>query len=268
MLVNGILLHVDRKVVDDALGTVIVTHGIAEHSGRYQVLTETLKKAGFTVVLYDLRGHGQSQGKRGHVRSFQLFIDDLHVLVEMERALGAKKIFLFGHSMGGLIVDMYGVKYGAVDGIIASAAPTSFVKDILPLRLLGYQWLGWAHKKTNFADDQLSRMKDVEEAYLNDPLNLKRFSLALAGQVMVGGVRYLNAHIKKFLTPVLILHGEDDKIVPAAFSERFFEVIPTKDKKLILYPEAYHEILNDYGQEKVREDIVSWLTLKAKEEKA
>ncbi len=265
MLVNGILLHVRRDEVENPKASVILTHGIAEHSGRYDALANALNDQGFNVIRYDIRGHGQSQGARGKLKSFHQTIDDLHALVEMEKKLNAKHIFIFGHSMGGIIVNMYGVKYHDVDGIISSAAPSYFIKDVLPFRIIGYKWLGFLAKKTNFADDQLSRIKAVETEYINDPLNLKKFYFSLAGNMMVSGVRYLNRHIKAYETPVLILHGEADKIVPVEFSKRLYQLIPVEDKKIITYKDAYHEILNDIGQEKVREDMINWLNLKVKE---
>ncbi len=265
MLVNGILLHVKRDEVENAKATVILTHGIAEHSGRYEAITKALNDASYSVVRYDVRGHGQSQGARGRLKSYHQTIDDLHALVEMEKKLKPKKLFIFGHSMGGLIVNMYGVKYHDVDGIISSAAPSYFIKDVLPFRFIGYKWLGFIPRKTDFADDQLSRIKEVEEAYVNDPLNLKKFYFSLAGGMMVGGVRYLNKNIKSYETPVLLLHGEDDKIVPVEFSKRLFELIPVEDKELITYPKSYHEILNDLDQEIVRKDIIKWLDKKVKE---
>ena len=268
MLINGILLHVKKDEVENAKAKVILTHGIAEHSGRYDALTKALNDASYTVIRYDIRGHGQSQGARGKLRSYHQKIDDLHQLVDMEKKLDKKPVYIFGHSMGGLIVNMYGVKYHDVDGIISSAAPSYFIKDVLPFRIIGYRWLGFLAKKTNFADDQLSRIKDVEDAYINDPLNLKKFYFSLAGNMMVGGVRYLNRNIKKYDAPVLLLHGEADKIVPVEFSKRLYELLPVEDKKLITYPGAYHEILNDLDQEKVRKDIISWLDQKVKELKA
>ena len=119
-------------------------------------------------------------------------------------------------------------------------------------------------KKNDFADDSLSRIKEVEEAYENDPLNLKKFYFSLAGNMMVGGVRYLNKNIKSFQTPVLFLHGEADKIVPVEFSKRLYDLVPVEDKQIITYPDSYHEILNDLDQELVRKDIVKWLDKKTK----
>lgn len=265
MLVNGILLHVKRDEVDNAKATIILTHGIAEHSGRYDELTKALNKASYSVVRYDVRGHGQSQGARGKLKSYKQTIEDLHALVEMEKNLKPKKLFLFGHSMGGLIVNMYGVTYHDVDGIISCAAPSYFIKDVLPFRIIGYKWLGFLPRKTDFADNQLSRIKAVEDAYVNDPLNLKKFYFSLAGNMMVGGVRYLNKHVKSYETPILILHGEADQIVPVEFSKRLYDLIPLEDKEIITYPGSYHEILNDLDQAIVRKDIIKWLDKKTKE---
>lgn len=259
MLINNILLHVKKDNVENAKATIIITHGIAEHSGRYQEITDVLNKEGFNVVRYDVRGHGQSQGRRGALKSYHQMIDDLHELVIEEKKNSDLKIFLIGHSMGGLIVNMYGVKYHDIDGIISSAAPSYFIKDVLPFRIIGYKWLGFLAKKTNFADDQLSRIKAVEEAYINDPLNLKKFYFSLAGNMFVSGVRYLNKNIKYQQTPILILHGGNDKIVPMEFSQRLMEMIPHNQKELIIYKDNYHEIFNDLDKETVFKDVVRWL---------
>ncbi len=259
MLVNDILLHVKRNDVENSKGSIIITHGIAEHSGRYAEITDKLNGASFNVVRYDIRGHGQSQGKRGALKSYHQMIDDLHVLVLDEKKRDPKKIFLLGHSMGALIVNMYVVKYKDVDGVISSAAPSYFIKDVLPFRFIGYKWLGMMNKKTNFADDQLSRIKEIEDDYIKDPLNLKRFKFSLAGNMFVGGVRFLNKKMSQYQTPVLILHGESDKIVPVEFSRRLFNLIPIEDKKIITYPNAYHEIFNDIDREKTFTDVLAWL---------
>ncbi len=263
MLVNGLLLHVKRDEVENAKATIIITHGIAEHSGRYNEITKKLNDQGYTVVRYDLRGHGQSQGPRGALKSYHQFIDDLHVFVTEEKKLNPKKIFLIGHSMGGLIVNLYAVKYPkSVHGIISSAAPTYFIKDVLPFRIIGYKWLGFINKTNDLADDSLSRIKEVEQDYVSDPLNLKSYKFSLAGNMFVSGVRYLNKHLENYETPVLILHGSADKIVPAIFSERLHQLIPHSDKKLIIYESSYHEIFNDIDREKVITDVIEWLNKK------
>lgn len=161
--------------------------------------------------------------------------------------------------MGGLIVDMYGVTYDDVQGIIASAAASNYVKDVAPFKVIGYKWLNWVKLKTNFADHKLSSIREVEERYMEDPLNLKYYYISLAGGMMLGGVKYLNKNVNQFVAPVFIIHGGKDEIVPKAFSERFFDLIKSQDKQIKIYENSLHEILNDIEQETVRQDIVNWL---------
>ncbi|MFA5560577.1 MAG: lysophospholipase [Acholeplasmataceae bacterium] len=260
MLINNILLHVKRFEVPESKATIIITHGIAEHSGRYDVMTKKFNNAGFNVVRYDLRGHGQSQGQRGKLKSFHQFVDDLHALVVEEKKLQNNKIFLFGHSMGGLIVHLYGVKYKDVQGIISCAAPTNFMSNILPLRFFGFRLFGWIPIKTNFADQKLSRDRTVEEEYVSDPFNLHKFYISLVGQMFVRGVRYLNKRVNEFTLPILYIHGEEDKIVPEQFSKRMFDLVNSTDKKIVLYPDSYHEVFNDLDQEDAYQKAIEWLS--------
>ncbi len=53
-----------------------VIHGYAEHGGRYGFVVNELVPAGYAVFGTDHRGHGRSEGRRGHVECFQEFIDD------------------------------------------------------------------------------------------------------------------------------------------------------------------------------------------------
>lgn len=264
MLINNILLHVERDEVEDSKATVIITHGIAEHSGRYQEMTKKLNKAGYTVVKYDIRGHGKSQGKRGKLKSYHQTIDDLHQIVLTEKKQKPKNIYLLGHSMGGLIVHMYVVKYNDIDGVIASAAPTYFISDVLPFRIIGYRWLGFIPRKTNFADGKLSRIKEVEQAYIDDPLNLKTFYFSLAGSMFIGGVRYLGHNVKKYKVPVLLIHGDADKSVPVEFSKKFLKAISSTDKELITFDGAYHEVFNDLCKKEAYTSLIKWLDHRTK----
>jgi acylglycerol lipase len=246
MYANGILLHVTEDRVKNPKATVIITHGIAEHSGRYHKITKLLNDARYDVIRYDLRGHGQSAGARGELKHHLDMVHDLHALVLDIKKQDAS-IYLLGYSLGGLIVHMYAVTYQDVKGIIASGASTDYLKDILPFRFFGVKLLSFYSIKTNFADNKLSRIQSVETNYINDPLNLKK-------------------KIKNHQVPTLILHGKDDKIVPYTFAEDIFEKISAEDKKLCLYKNSYHEIFNDLDQELVFKDLIEWLDAHTKKD--
>lgn len=258
MYVNNVLIHVTKDEAKQALGTVVVTHGIAEHSGRYEKMANMLNQQGFHCIRYDLRGHGQSAGPRGKLKSFKDFIEDLHEIIK-EAKTYQLPVYLLGHSLGGLIAHLYAVTYHDVEGIITSGAPTDFLKDVMPLRIFGPRLLGWFSTKTNFADDQLSRIPSVERAYINDPLNLKKMYGSLIGETMVKGVRYLKKNIKSHHVPTFIMHGGNDKIVPFSMSEKMYKLINHPDKTITIYKDAYHEIFNDFDQDVCYEDVVKWL---------
>ena len=263
MYVNQVLLHVTKNTVKNAKANVIITHGIAEHSGRYEKMAKILNEHQYNCIRYDLRGHGQSAGPRGKLKSYKIFIEDLHEIVK-EVKDDQLPVYLLGHSLGGLITHIYAVTYQDVEGIITSGATTDFVKDVLPLRIFGPKLLSWFAVKTNFADDKLSRIPSVERAYIDDPLNLKKMYGSLIGQSLVNGVRYLKKQLDQHNVPTLLMHGGNDKIVPHYMSEAMYLSIKHEDKTLKIYEDAYHEIFNDIDQDLCYNDVTFWLDERTK----
>jgi lysophospholipase len=87
-------------------GVVVITHGYAEHAGRYRELANVIVRAGWAALSYDVRGHGQSPGVRGYIDRFDAYLDDLAAMQAAGRALVSKEapMILLGHSHGSLIV--------------------------------------------------------------------------------------------------------------------------------------------------------------------
>jgi len=88
-----------------AKGVVVITHGYAEHCGRYHEVAHVLVKAGWAVFSYDVRGHGKSPGERGYIERFSIYLDDLAAMRAASRELAPAlaPMVLLGHSHGGLI---------------------------------------------------------------------------------------------------------------------------------------------------------------------
>lgn len=104
---------------------IIIVHGAAEHSGRYEYFgSRYTRKKGYAIWALDLPGLGQSEGVRGHIDDFDEYLDDVGLLVQMvRRELPGRRVFLLGFSMGGLIALDYGEKRGpTIDGIAVSGA--------------------------------------------------------------------------------------------------------------------------------------------------
>src|SRR5687767_11191872 len=86
-------------------GGVVVTHGYAEHCGRYRELAHVIVDAGWAMLAYDVRGHGQSPGTRGFIDRFDAYVEDLAAMHAAMHALipAGAPLVLLGHSHGSLI---------------------------------------------------------------------------------------------------------------------------------------------------------------------
>lgn len=119
-----------KQTVPNARGTVVVVHGAAEYSARYDYVANRLLQAGYNVYRMDHRGHGRSASEfkegnpvgLGHIDDFQLLVDDLNLVVQRAKAENpGLKTFMLGHSMGALASQFYGIKYpNQVDGFVTN----------------------------------------------------------------------------------------------------------------------------------------------------
>ncbi|MDP2855178.1 MAG: lysophospholipase [Smithellaceae bacterium] len=244
---------------------VHIIHGYAEHIDRYGNVIGELLPSGYAVFGNDHRGHGKSEGKRGHVRSFQEFIDDeKQFRREVIQARFPKMpYFVLGHSMGSLIAMNY-VEQNAVDvkGLVLSGTGsepgTDIPKALLTITKILSKILPSLHVKSPLPPEFISRDMDVVKAYVNDPLVYNVITPRLAHEmnryVVIGAQ---NAY--KIQIPVLIQLGSRD----TAFSgqKELFEMIGAKDKTFKLYEGLKHEVYNELAADrmKVLADLRFWL---------
>lgn len=245
--------------IKNPVATIILVHGIAEHSGRYEYLAHKLNDKNFDVITYDHLGHGKSSGERGKLSSFHELVDVLHSIVLNEKKRTKNKIFLLGHSMGGGLVNIYEAKYHDVDGIVSVAAATHTPGNMAIFKLISYKPFKNLKISTKIFDKHLAHDPNVLKNNKKDDLMLNYMYLSLLGEMFIKGVRYIHKNIGDFKTPILYIHGNNDKIVNYRSSIKMHRKIPTQDKKIILYPGEKHELLNDFNKDKIIADITSWL---------
>ena len=242
---------------------LLLVHGLAEHSGRYEGLASWFAERNTAVHAFDHQGHGRANGRRGHLRRFRHLLDDLDsVLRSVQSEHAEHRVFLVGHSMGGLIVteflrDRKPKVPGAVTSGAALALPplvSSFRVSLLRVaRRLAPRWT----ISTIIDTDALSRDPAVGTAYSADPLVLKRMTLGLAAELFAT-IRGAAGGAAEIEVPMLLLHGEDDPICPIEGS-RSFESELAAPSELRTYPGLRHEIFNEPERETVFEDIDAWL---------
>lgn len=257
---DGTLLFFSRDIPDNPKAVLVIIHGLAEHSGRYDYVVEKFTGAGYAVYRFDNRGHGKSGGDRGYLESFHDFLDDADLVIDKARVdFLSLPVFVLGHSMGGFIAAGYAAKYpGKVAGQIFSGAAVRVLPGFEYLQNEEYRARG-REILPNALGHLVSRDQGIVAAYAADPLVQKEFTLRLAGAVWKDGVTWLKVNAVAITVPALVLHGADDKIVPAGDSEWLYEAVSSKDKKLKLYPNLYHEILNEPEKDEVIADILAWL---------
>ncbi len=258
---------------DEPKAHIAVVHGYGEHSGRYAPFADWMTTRGYAVHACDLRGHGRSPGKRGHVDRWQAFHGDAAALIAAIRARYGEDVplFLFGHSMGGLIVLGYAIDYGAdlgegLRGLIASG-PALAQGQGVPAWLYSLAKALAAivprlQMNSHLDASGLSHDESVVRAYLQDPLVHSLGTTRMASE--------MDREMKRVMAlagrwpvdvPLLILHGGADHFAPPESSARFFEAVAARDKRRIEYPGFYHEVINEIGREQVLRDITEWLEL-------
>jgi alpha-beta hydrolase superfamily lysophospholipase len=246
---------------------LVIAHGLGEHSGRYGNVVERLRPMGFSVWLADHRGHGQSEGKRGHVLNFMQYLTDLKSMLELatESMTGDCKCFLLGHSMGGLIAIYFAQRFGQlIDGVVASSPALGMVIEVPAAKkilgsLMSYLWPSLTMGNELDAA-KISHDQDVINAYQNDPLVHDRVSTRFFTEFLAA-METVNQAVSSLNVPILMQVAGDDHLVNARAAARFFEKLETPDKTLHVYEGLYHEIYNelDGQRETVLNDLVDWL---------
>ncbi len=231
-----------------AKAVLLVAHGFAEHSGRYQNLVNYFVPKGYAVYALDHRGHGRSDGERVQVEQFTDYLTDLKTFFNLVRKENPnKKIFLVGHSMGAMISTAYTVKYqkelaGLIlsgGGIATSEAP-ALSRTGRPLDASG-----------------LSRDKAIVDAYVNDPLVYR--GPIPDRPAMDEMRRQLPEQVPGIKLPILIMAGSAAPMGDAARSRALYERVGSKDKTLKLYEGLLHEIFNEPEHKQVMADTQTWL---------
>lgn len=241
--------------------TLILIHGLGEHSGRFGNVVKCLAPRGIVVYSFDQRGHGRSPGQRGHVDSFGDFREDLHRFVQMITAREPNRpLFILGQSVGGLVALDYALHHPqALRGVIAfSPYLDETAAAVGPFtRLLSHVWPSFG-MSIGRRENHLSRDRAVIEAYRNDSLVHDKQSARLATEVATA-VAWTQTHAPELQLPLLILHGDADAISAPEGSRRFFERAGSRNKECLVYTEAFHELYNDILRERVVIDVAHWL---------
>ncbi len=243
---------------------VLLVHGFGEHCGRYGHVAQRLVEAGYAVLRFDYRGHGQSSGPRGHVLHFDDYLNDLEGAHELlRRRFPSAPLFLLGHSQGGLITLLAVVerRFPNLAGAVVTSPFLGFALRVPFYKLV----VGKAMSRvlpalslpTGLDAALVCRVPAVVQAYRDDPLVHGVASSRWLTEVIAAHERVF-AGAGQVVTPLLVLQAGDDRIVDPAATTRFVERLPKGIGSYRVHPDLYHEILNEDEGLDIVDAIAAW----------
>jgi alpha-beta hydrolase superfamily lysophospholipase len=248
---------------------VIAVHGLGDHGGRYATLGESLVSRGWSLLVYDLPGHGLSPGKRGGADSFSGLLEDIaHVRRSAEQRFGRLPQVLLGHSMGGNLVFNYALRRRELPGCrdelrgLVLCAPMLLPPKPPPRPQILAAWLTGhllPHIRVNRPVDAEALTGDPEQAaaIAADPMLHSQITIYLATQLLSQG-RWALDHARDIDVPVLIMHGGNDPLIDRSACEH----LPIRIGRLatgVRWPGRRHDLFHDRGREEVLARVAEWL---------
>lgn len=245
-------------------GAVVIVHGFGEHGGRYADLAQALAERGLTVACPDLWGHGRSSGQRGDIEHFDQYLDDLETFAD--QAIVARMpqgpCAAFGHSFGGLVTAQWAIRNPARFRSIILQAPLLGVGFPVPrwkerLAIVLNAWWPRVALPIGLDPAWLSRDVSVVERYRRDPLVHNRMTLR-GYAALAQAMRQAFGDVAKLTAPTLLLYGTADRVVSLKACQEFFEALVC-EKRLVSFPDCYHELHHEPACSKVLEELVRWV---------
>ena len=247
----------------DIKGVIALVHGMGEHFGRYQHVAEFFSTIGYATVGMDHRGHGKSQGKRGHTPSFNHLMDDITLLLNKTQELFAgMPAILYGHSMGGNLAANYTIRRKPdLKGLILTDPYFKLAFEPpawkVTLAKLFAGLIPTLTQPTGLEVAAISRDEAVVNAYKNDPLVHDKITSSFFINVHPAGL-YPIEHAKELQVKTLAMHGTADRLTSAKGTEEFANNNPQMIE-LKLWEGFYHEIHNEKEKQQVFDYMAGWL---------
>ena len=244
--------------------SVLLVHGLGEHSGRYEHVGDRMASAGLDVRAYDQRGMGGSGGRPGDIDAWSTFHDDLAERLAATRAAApaGRPVVLYGHSLGGLISAGYLLTDRPKPDLVVLSSP-ALGSTVPGWKLALARALGGVLPTVSIPNDfdgtTLSRDPAVAARTVGDPRCGKASTLRFAALAQREQAR-VNAGVPAgFGRPTLVLHGGDDGLVPVGASAPL-EGAPGVERRT--FPGLRHELHNEPEGLDIVDGVIGWLRVR------
>lgn len=258
---DGTRLSMHRWQADEPQAALLIVHGYFEHGGRYEEFAQALTARHIDVWALDLRGHGRSEGVRGHVRRFEDYLDDVDAGVD---AMSASRRCVLGHSLGGLVTLMWTAHRPLARDMSGLILTNPYLERALVVpgwKIAAARVMARAMPTFSLPADLdpalLSHDETRNNAYQDDPLI---FNSATAGWFAeVTRAQEASAGIRSLPVPLLMVVGDGDRVARPQASLAAFERIEAPQKELKVLPGQYHEVLNELQRTETFQSIAAWI---------
>jgi lysophospholipase len=252
----------------DVIARLAIVHGYGDHGGRYLHFMRWMAERGIACDAVDLRGQGRAEGRRGFVRRWEDYLDDLNAFLSLLHAekQSGPPLFLLAHSHGALIAAVAGKSGRLTDHNVRGVIMTSpYLRNrmVVPRRkvLLGravcliVPWIPIAHGMENgwMTSDPAMLADSAADPFMTSVATPRWYLGHLRVQ------RRILARASEFQLPLLVLAAGDEKIADPVISEEFVRLVGSADKTFRLIPNMRHELLREIGREKLFGEIHSWI---------
>ena len=242
--------------------TIVVLHGVNEHSGRYRHVAEWLVREGWNVILTDLRGHGRSDGVPSHADEFSAYLRDLDIVLD-RFAPGPNQTVLCGHSFGGLVSVQYAQTRGERLALLVLLSPLLGINvPIGAFTLATGRLMSWIAPRVRYRNrvppQLLTRCPTRRKQRQQDPYVHRSITAGWFFE-MRRGLRTAWEQADRLHLPVLLCQAGCDHVVDPDAAAQFLEKTSSRDKTLRLYRDHYHELLNEPDWRSILADIVRWI---------
>ncbi len=238
---------------------VLLVHGLAEHAGRYSHVAARLQAAGYRVTLVELRGHGESEGQRGHTRRWRRYVEDIQTAASVLR----RPFALVAHSMGGLVV-LDTLREPLTPRVVGVALSNPLVQPVSsppPPKAKLVESLSkvvpFLPVRTGLDSSLISRDREVVLAYEADPAVFPTVSVRWATEMVAASER-VQADPPTLQVPLRMMLGTADGICLPEAGRRIAEAWKGP-REIVSYDGLYHELFNEPEKEMILDGLVDWL---------
>lgn len=244
--------------------TIVISHGLGEHSGRYAALATQLADGGHAVYALDHRGHGRSGGPRANIGRFTYLVSDFAAFVgRCARQHLDTPLYVLGHSMGGAVAFATALRLQhQLRGLVLSAPALATDAAVPRLQEWFVRALSVVAPNTGaltIPPAHVSRDPAVVMRYESDTLVHHGAVPARTVVELLDAMRTFPDSMRELRLPTLILHGTADKLVPLAATRPLYQAISPNYRALKLYDGLFHEVFNEPERATVTADLMAWL---------